>query len=141
VAGIVEAAEETLARRVTRFAATQVFQNLRTTFGPNDVRESPEVRFGAMVSGSSVVADEKMIAEILDRHPSAIGLDMEIYGLYTAVARATGAKPASLAVKGVADFGRSDKGPEAQVAASIFATEVFKGIVENLSIFQADLTG
>lgn len=132
---IIESVDDTLGKRMAKIAKQQAYQTLIEKFQPDEVRDVPEVRFGTLVSGSSVVADEGMITEILNRHPSAIGLDMEIYGLYAAVERSSGAKPACLAVKAVADFGRSDKGAHAQEVATAVATEVFKGIVENLGIF------
>lgn len=41
-----------------------------------------------------------------------------------------------LGVKGVADFGKASKDDNAQEAASIIATEVFKSILENLDVFK-----
>ena len=69
------------------------------------VRDVPSVRFGMLVSGSSVIADEDVVRDILQRHPTAIGLDMEMFGLFTAVDRCFGRRPSVLGIKGVADFG------------------------------------
>jgi nucleoside phosphorylase len=131
----VESADDTLKPRLTRIANGAKYKEAMKGFRRDEVRLVPEVRFGTMVSGSSVVADEAMVEEILERHPGAIGLDMEVYGLYTAVERSTGARPAVFAVKAVADFGRSDKGKKVQEVASMVAAEVFKGLVERLTIF------
>lgn len=99
---------------------------------------TPEVRFGPIVSGSSVIASEEVIKEIIQRHPSALGLDMEVYGLYTAVEQCVGLKPSVLAIKGVADFGDASKADKAQLAASKVATVVFKSILAELTMFMPE---
>jgi len=132
----VEQGGKHLTPRLRRLSGTRAYKAVAALFDPKDVRAIPEVKFAPLVSGSSVVAADEVIAEILDRHPSALGLDMEIAGLHAAVDRCLGKKPSVLAIKGVADFGRADKGNEAQVMASRCATEVFLGIVAQLDIFE-----
>ncbi|PQZ77362.1 MULTISPECIES: response regulator [unclassified Brevundimonas] len=132
----VEQASAHLTPRLRRVANTKQYKAVAEQFDETDIRAIPEVKFSPIVSGSSVVADDDMITEILGRHPNALGLDMEIAGLHAAVDRCLGKKPSVLAVKGVADFGRADKGANAQVMASRCATEVFLGIIGQLDIFE-----
>ena len=132
---VVEQAAAYLTPRLRRVAASRAYKQLTSEIGLNNFRAVPEVKFSPIVSGSSVVADDDVVSQILDRHPSALGLDMEIVGLHAAVDRCLGKKPSVLAVKGIADFGRADKGNEAQVMASRCATEVFLGIIGQLDIF------
>lgn len=136
---IVEQTDATLGPALRRFAKSKAFNAVKTHFNTKSdkkiVRDVPEVKYSSIVSGSSVIADSKVIAEILSRHPNAIGLDMELFGLYTAVERTYGKRPSVIGVKGVADFGEYNKDDAAQVAASTAAIEVFKGILEHLSIF------
>ena len=102
------------------------------------VRDVPSVRFGMLVSGSSVIADEDVVRDILQRHPTAIGLDMEMFGLFTAVDRCFGRRPSVLGIKGVADFGHAAKDDFAQRGASVVSAEVFKSILPSLPIFETD---
>lgn len=134
----VEQASAHLMPRLRKIAKTSAYKAVTAQFDTDDVRTVPEVKFSPIVSGSSVVADDDMIGEILSRHPNALGLDMEIAGLHAAVDRCLGKKPSVLAVKGVADFGRADKGASAQVMASRCATEVFLGVIAQLDIFEPD---
>lgn len=132
---VVEEAAQHLTPALTTFAQTAEYVAFRRQFKASEIRAVPEVRYAPVVSGSSVVADESVIKEILDRHPQALGLDMEIAGLHVAVERGIGRKPSVLAIKGVADFGRADKGDEAQVMAARLATKTFRRIVPQLEIF------
>ncbi|WP_429133783.1 hypothetical protein [Ensifer sp. 4252] len=132
---VIETADVSLTPRLQKLAKKTGFRKVLASLEKGTAREVPDVKFSAFVSGSSVIADEGMVKEILDRHPSAIGLDMEIYGLYAAVDRCVGAKPSVLGVKAVADFGSKKKDNRAQETASVVATEVFKGILERIPIF------
>ena len=124
-----------------RFSKSASFKRLKERYGQK-VRAIPEIKSAMIVSGSSVIADEKMVLEILSRHPSALGLDMEIYGLYSAAGLSQGYKPSVMAIKGVADFGEVEKDDAAQLSASALSAQVFKYVLSELTIFdepQADL--
>ena len=137
---IVEHSEKTLAPILRKLANHKSYKAILSHFngGAEEplVRDIPEVKYGAIVSGSSVIADQKVVHEILGRHRTAIGLDMELFGLYTAADRSYGKRPSVLGVKGVADFGEASKDDAAQIGASKAATEVFKAILNELAIFK-----
>ena len=135
---IIEEAAQHLTPHLRSFAQTAEYREFRALFDDADTRAVPEVKYAGVVSGSSVVADEAVIKEIIDRHPQALGLDMEIAALHVAVERSIGHKPSVLAIKGVADFGRADKGDKAQVMASRLAARTFRQIVPHLEIFKGD---
>jgi nucleoside phosphorylase len=124
----VERASEGIIPQLRRLATKTEYRRIREQAGADHVREVPEVRFGTLVTGSSVIADEAMVREILTRQPAAMGLDMELYGLYTAVDRSLGRRPSVLGIKAVADYGHAQKDDVAQKGASTVATEVFKAI-------------
>lgn len=133
---IVEEGTTHIAPRLRKLSGTKGYKQIAEKFGSAQVGAQPEVKWCHIVSGSSVVADDNVIAEILAREPSALGLDMEIAGLHAAVDRCLGNPPSVLAIKGVADFGRADKGEEAQVMASRCATDTLLGILQQLDIFE-----
>jgi len=73
-----------------------------------------------LVTGSPVVADKDVMAEILEQHRKVAGLDMEIYGFYRAVKFAnTNAK--YFAAKCVVDIGDNDKNDDIRIDASLLA--------------------
>jgi nucleoside phosphorylase len=86
-----------------------------------DVTYVPRVKYGMLVSGSSVVASSDQVEEIMDRFPAALGTEMEMYGVYTAAALAMGIKPTPIGVKGVADFGDGGKHDKFQKYASVLS--------------------
>ena len=97
-----------------------------------DMRETPEVTLSTTVSGSSLIADQEKVREILTRKPGAVGLEMENYAVYTAVDFVGGLKPSKLAIKGVADFGDGNKRDDVQELASTCAAITFANVLDGL---------
>jgi nucleoside phosphorylase len=131
----VETTVETLKPMLRKFAGRGSVKRLRESFGAGEIRDIPDVKFAPMVSGSSVIADEAMVKEILDRTPKALGLDMELYGIYSAAEKCVGKRPSVLGIKGVADHGQVDKNDAAQYYASEASAVVFKALLPHLSIW------
>lgn len=131
----VEAGVDRLAPSLRKFAETAAYKRIRAHFGEDRVRAVPDVQFAPIVSGSSVIADAAMVEEILERNPKALGLDMELYGVYTAAEKINGARPSVIGIKGVADHGTKDKDDAAQKQASLLSTVVFKDLVKQLAIW------
>ena len=80
---------------------------------------------------SYVVAHDVKGDEIINRFPNALGLEMEIFGFFKAIELAVGAKPAMMAVKGVADFGDGSKHKLFQPLASRLSYCVASEIISN----------
>lgn len=132
----VEAGVTTLEPALKALAAEPDYQDILTHFGPEKVREIPDVQFSRLVSGSSVIADSQMVREILSRHPGALGLDMEMYGVYTAAEYSIGTRPSVIGMKGVADFGDAKKDDKAQVKASVASATVLLSLLPHLPIWE-----
>lgn len=130
----IERSSDTLDPHLKKFAGQSKYKQVVEKFG-EQVRPVPTVRFANIVSGSSVIADEAMVKEICSRHPSAIGLDMEIFGLYAAAERSFGRRPSVIAIKGVADFGHSEKHDFGQAVASTISVDVLKHLLPHMGIF------
>jgi len=134
IESIVERSAELLQPALRKMAARKFYKEIADKF-PKKVRDVANVHCGEMVSGSSVIATQVKVEDILKRHPRAVGLDMEVFGVYTAASLALGTKPSFLAVKGVADFGQTKKVKDAQKAASLVSCVVFKSILSNIDTF------
>jgi len=97
------------------------------------VRTKPKISLGKLLSGLSVVSDHEKVDLVLTRAPSALGLEMEIFGVYSAL-RCLKVLPIEfIAIKGVADFGiEKDQNlfDPVQPIASVSAYEVFRRLVE-----------
>lgn len=64
---------------MTNLVSSASVQKLLATRAVKKWPKVPDVRFGSLVSGSSVIANQDVIREIVERHPPALGLDMEVY--------------------------------------------------------------
>ena len=92
-------------------------KSLRRKF-KDDTGVFPDVKYGLLLSGSSVIAHDVKGDEIIMRFGNALGLEMEVFGVYTAVDRSVGVRPLVLGIKGVADFGDGAKHKEFQSLSS-----------------------
>lgn len=86
----------------------------------------PKLILGPMASGSSVLADERVVSRIKStQHKNVTGLDMEVYAMYAA-AEACGSSTKFIAFKAVCDNGDVKKSDDFQTYASeISAAAVF----------------
>ena len=117
VSSCVEASQDLLLPSCEKYWNSRNVKNLRSKFS-DEMRLSPDFKIGMIVSGSSVIADPEKIDEIITRHPTALGLDMEVFGVFTAVQNSIGNRPSVFAIKGVADFGTGKKHDYIQGIAS-----------------------
>lgn len=86
---------------------------------------SPQIRFGNIASGSTVLADGVTIDQILNQDGNTIAVEMEIYGLFAAAFWANEEKrPKFFALKSVCDFADPNKADIAQEYAILTSTEI-----------------
>lgn len=90
-------------------ADRQLLARMAAQFG-SDGPGSTRVQIGPVASGSAVLADANVIEEIKVQHRELLGVEMEVYGLYAAVAMSASPQPMAFALKAVCDFADSDKG-------------------------------
>ena len=135
VAQGIEKEVDTLRPTLQRFSETEDYLKIVNAFPEGYVRTVPNVQYSTMVSGSSVVADKSMVSEIIERNPTALALDMELFGLYCAVEKSIGKRPSVLGLKGVADFGEVEKSDEAQKGASLGSAIVLQNLLPVLDIW------
>ena len=127
----VEAAKDELRPLSVNYINSNYVKAIKRECG-DDMRAVPDYKVGMIVSGSSVIADTAKTDEIISRLPNALGLDMEIFGIFTAAQTAVGKKPSVFAVKGVADFGTGAKHKRTQAMASVLAFYGLIGILRKL---------
>jgi nucleoside phosphorylase len=106
------------------FAHSAEYLELRQRY-KSKMRRVPKPRAGLVVSGSEVVASKKTRAEVMRRHPTALGLEMEIYAIYTAALAGLGKKSEFIAIS-VADFADPEKTDAIQKIASRMSAILLK---------------
>jgi nucleoside phosphorylase len=90
----------------------QLWFEIHREFQGNKPSNLPTVRIGPVASGSSVLADEKMLIGIAQQHRKLLGVEMELYGVYAAARDCSPPKPIAFGVKAVSDFADNKKSDE-----------------------------
>jgi nucleoside phosphorylase/CheY-like chemotaxis protein len=129
---IVETKGKTIQKALGREKNKKCWEGVIKEFGTL-MRDVPDIIYSATVSGSSLVADSDKINEIVARNPTAVGLEMENYGVYTAIDFISGLKPSKLAIKGVADYGDRHKKDAVQRLASTYSAITLRHIIDALA--------
>ncbi|MCU8024175.1 hypothetical protein [Shewanella sp. SM78] len=90
---------------------------------------------GPIVSGAVVLEDEDTISNILSQHRKVIGIEMEAYGVMSAVSSSSSNGPKVLIIKSVCDFANTDKNDDWQEYASFTsANYAYQLIYNNLEL-------
>jgi nucleoside phosphorylase/CheY-like chemotaxis protein len=131
VASIVETQMDAVIPVAAKFLNSAPGKRVQDLYG-DKVGKPPKFKFGMMVSGSSVIADEQKVEEIISTQPLALGLDMEAFGVFTAAKKTIGLRPSVIAMKGVADFGTKEKHKHIQAFASTLSFFGFLATVRKL---------
>lgn len=94
----------------------------------------PETRLrlhvAPMVSGSAVVADERMHSFLRNQHRKVAAVDMEAYAIYFAAQMAGSPQPKVLCIKGVSDLANAAKANWAQDYCSFISSKFLRLICE-----------
>lgn len=125
----VERYDESFAALSSKISVEREFLEIKSAFG-DAVRTAPAVKSGLLLSGSSIVADEDTRKAIEADFGTALGLEMEVYGLYTAAFKSMGKQPEYFAIKTIADFADGEKKDRAQALASTISARVLMRMLE-----------
>lgn len=98
--------------------------------GPDEAPAVLKVVLGPVASGSAVIADEMVVAEIKKQNREVCGIEMEAYGVFSAVENCSGLRPEVLALKAVCDFADPQKGDKVQRYAAYASARVMQLFVE-----------
>ncbi|QMV02891.1 hypothetical protein GHV40_15995 [Devosia sp. D6-9] len=85
---------------------------------------------GPVATGSAVVADSEVTAEIRLQHRDAVGIEMECYGFFAAAEAASSPRPHAMAFKAVCDFADSLKNDKYQRYASYTSARIMAAYIE-----------
>lgn len=88
------------------------------------------LRIGPLASGSSVLANPDRVEQVMEQHRKLVGIDMEIYGVYASAFYGPHPRPTFFALKGVSDYGTTEKSDKWQTYASYVSAQTLKIFVE-----------
>ncbi len=87
---------------------------------------------GPMACGSSVVANEKVVKNLIKNHArKTVGLDMESYGVFYAANYSYGENTVPICIKSICDFADSSKNNNFQRYAAYTSAQFMKHFIEN----------
>jgi nucleoside phosphorylase len=92
----------------------------------------PNILVGPVTCGSAVLGNSQLLNEIkASQHRKLLGVDMELYGMYTAVRDAPSPAPVAIGVKGVCDYADKVKGDDYQAYAAHVSARVFAAYLKS----------
>src|SRR5262249_1337017 len=97
---------------------------------PNPPDTIVKLLIGPLASGSAVLADGDVVAEIKNQHRNLLAVEMEAYGLYAAANLSASSRPTAFALKAVCDFADPDKRDEFQSFAAYTSAETVREFFE-----------
>lgn len=97
---------------------------------PTKIDNDLQLHVGPLASGSSVLADPKVVDQIKHSHRELIGVDMEVYGLYAAAQMASRPRPIPFAIKSVCDFANPEKNDDFQSYAAYTSAMCLQELLE-----------
>lgn len=74
----------------------------------------PKIRIGPVASGSAVLANADLVSQIQRQHRHLLGIEMELYGVYSASRAVSAPGPVAFGIKSVADFADNTKSDKYQ---------------------------
>lgn len=98
--------EEDISARFENFSSDKTYlSNLLAHWPAEKPRNPPQIIVGPSATGPAVIADASVFTELRKgQHRATVGLEMEAYGVYCAVRKATRPKPLVFSAKGVCDY-------------------------------------
>ena len=113
--------------------------NIKQMFEENEKKEilhKLNIHLGPFASGAGVVASETKVKEITKYARKLIGIDMEAYGVYYAVANSINPKPKyCLSIKSKSDGGDAEKSDEFQLYASYTSARYIYYLLTQTDLF------
>ncbi|UBZ08780.1 hypothetical protein LDL76_08725 [Salegentibacter mishustinae] len=90
------------------------------------------IHIGPVASGASVLSDQEQFNRIKDQHRKLLGIEMESYGIYSAVEVSHDPRPLPISIKAVVDFGDSKKSDDVHEYGAFVTAQLAKDLAERL---------
>ena len=82
-----------------------------------------QLHVGPVASGAAVLADPNVVDEVKEQQRQLVGVEMEVFGVFTAAENCSKPRPTTFALKSVCDFGDQGKSDEHQAYAAFTSAE------------------
>lgn len=108
----------------------QELYRIRRSFGPTAPQHDLKLKIGAVASGAAVLASQGALERVKEQHRKLLGIEMEAYGVFSAVSDAPQPKPLCMCIKSVVDFGNGHKGDAYQAYGAHVSAKAAQYFVE-----------
>ena len=108
----------------------KLFIDLSEAFKSEKPDRIPQLLVGPTASGSAVLADEATVDLIKKQHRKSLGVDMEMYGVYSSSRDSGAPRPMTIGLKAVCDFADHLKNDKYQKFAAYMSAQVLRVFVE-----------
>ncbi|MCT7462098.1 hypothetical protein N5S71_06170 [Aliarcobacter cryaerophilus] len=106
---------------------------IKNSYKGNKPSESLQMYIGPIASGASVLENQSTIDEMIKKYQrKLIGVEMEIYGVMSAIRYSITPIPIGICMKSVCDFGDSNKNDEWQKYAAYTSSKLMEKLIYNL---------
>jgi len=111
----------------------QLMFQISEAFSGERPNRLPAIQIGPLASGSAVLADETTAETIKNQHRKLLGVEMELYGVYSAARDSAGPRPLTFGLKGVCDLADHLKNDKFQAYAAYMSARVLAAFAEKYS--------
>lgn len=107
-----------------------LLDSIRSAWQGPSPRSSLSVLLGPVASGAAVLASSSMLDKVKDQHRKVIGIEMETYGVLSAVEESTRPQPVGFSMKSVCDFADEEKNDNYRHYAAFTSAMALRAFVE-----------
>ena len=111
--------------------APNLLDEIRRSWPGDKPSTSLAMHLGPVASGASVLADKSMAEAIKQHNRKIIGVEMELYGAFTAADEAPLPVPKIIGIKSVCDFADETKEDRFQKYAAYTSAQALRTLMEN----------
>lgn len=125
--------DPTIIAKLKRIKSDQSnLDRIKNLYPANTPDNSLQMYIGPIASGASVLQNQQYIDEIKKHNRKLIGVEMEIYGVMSAIRYATTPIPTGICMKSVCDFGNSNKNDDWQKYAAYTSSKLMEQLIYHL---------
>lgn len=106
--------------------------NIKNSYIGSKPSTSLSLHIGAIASGASVLENSDKILDIKSFQRKLIGIEMEIYGVMSAIEYSVNPKPKAICIKSVCDFGDKEKNDDWQHYAAYTSAKMMDLLIREL---------
>jgi nucleoside phosphorylase/CheY-like chemotaxis protein len=120
-------------KKIKQLSSDQgVIDNIKNGYKGNKPETTLKIHLGPIASGASVLENKEIVESVKKYQRKLIGIEMEIYGVLSAVKYSSKPSPIPICLKSVCDFGDTSKSDDWQHYAAFTSASAMYLLIEKL---------